>query len=89
MYIYICCIIKCHSSFYTFRSSSSSWSQCGSSKVWNVNSFDQWGVELGKVLGVKVRKYLSQARAGGALRWTCEGNTSKMKQVPKSGCVEA
>lgn len=33
--------------------------------VWNVNSFDQWGVELGKVLGVKVRKYLSQARAGG------------------------
>ena len=35
------------------------------SEVWNVNSFDQWGVELGKVLGVKVRKYLSQARAGG------------------------
>jgi len=30
-----------------------------------VNSFDQWGVELGKVLGVKVRKYLSQARSGG------------------------
>eukprot|EP00438_Fugacium_kawagutii_P023011 Skav205119 [mRNA] locus=scaffold1864:243579:246153:+ [translate_table: standard] len=23
-------------------------------QVWNVNSFDQWGVELGKVLGVKV-----------------------------------
>lgn len=34
-------------------------------EVWNVNSFDQWGVELGKVLGVKVRKYLSQARSGG------------------------
>ena len=32
--------------------------------VWNVNSFDQWGVELGKVLGVKVRKYLSEARKG-------------------------
>ena len=30
-----------------------------------MNSFDQWGVELGKVLGVKVRKYLSQARSGG------------------------
>ncbi|CAJ1430865.1 unnamed protein product, partial [Effrenium voratum] len=34
--------------------------------VWNVNSFDQWGVELGKVLGVKVRKYLSAARKGEA-----------------------
>jgi phosphopyruvate hydratase len=32
--------------------------------VWGVNSFDQWGVELGKVLGVKVRKYLSEARGG-------------------------
>jgi len=32
--------------------------------VWGINSFDQWGVELGKVLGVKVRKYLSEARAG-------------------------
>jgi len=33
--------------------------------VWGINSFDQWGVELGKVLGVKVRKYLSEARKGG------------------------
>jgi len=32
--------------------------------VWGINSFDQWGVELGKVLGVKVRKYLSEARSG-------------------------
>merc|ERR1719362_1768313 len=32
--------------------------------VWGINSFDQWGVELGKVLGVKVRKYLSAARGG-------------------------
>uniref|UniRef100_A0A7S4WD97 Glucose-6-phosphate isomerase n=1 Tax=Alexandrium monilatum TaxID=311494 RepID=A0A7S4WD97_9DINO len=34
--------------------------------VWGINSFDQWGVELGKVLGVKVRRYLSEARKGGA-----------------------
>eukprot|EP00913_Durusdinium_trenchii_P031723 g29708.t2 len=33
--------------------------------VWNVNSFDQWGVELGKVLGSEVRKFLSTARSGG------------------------
>merc|ERR1740122_911629 len=32
--------------------------------VWGINSFDQWGVELGKVLGVKCRTYLSEARQG-------------------------
>jgi glucose-6-phosphate isomerase len=33
--------------------------------VWGVNSFDQWGVELGKVLGVRVRDQLAAARGGG------------------------
>ena len=28
--------------------------------VYNVNSFDQWGVELGKVLAVQMRKILNQ-----------------------------
>ncbi|WP_048810155.1 glucose-6-phosphate isomerase [Candidatus Methylacidiphilum infernorum] len=28
--------------------------------LWNINSFDQWGVELGKQLAVKVEKELSQ-----------------------------
>jgi glucose-6-phosphate isomerase len=32
--------------------------------VWGINSFDQWGVELGKVLGVVVRKHLQAARNG-------------------------
>lgn len=30
--------------------------------VWDVNSFDQYGVELGKVLATKVRKTLNQTR---------------------------
>ncbi len=34
--------------------------------VWNVNSFDQMGVELGKVLGVKAREQLRRAREEGA-----------------------
>jgi len=38
--------------------------------VWDINSFDQWGVQLGKVLGVQVRTYLKDARSGG-------GDTSK------------
>jgi glucose-6-phosphate isomerase len=30
--------------------------------VWNINSFDQWGVELGKVLASKVRTQLRACR---------------------------
>jgi len=30
--------------------------------VWGINSFDQWGVELGKVLANKVRKQLTSSR---------------------------
>lgn len=30
--------------------------------VWNINSFDQWGVELGKVLASKVRQIINQSR---------------------------
>lgn len=33
--------------------------------VWDINSFDQWGVELGKVLAKEVRNYFQGARAGG------------------------
>ena len=34
--------------------------------VWGINSFDQWGVELGKMLANKVRKTLTEARSAGA-----------------------
>jgi len=30
--------------------------------VWDINSFDQWGVQLGKVLATQVRGYLADAR---------------------------
>jgi glucose-6-phosphate isomerase len=30
--------------------------------LWDINSFDQWGVELGKALAKDVRSYLSSAR---------------------------
>lgn len=32
--------------------------------IWGLNSFDQWGVELGKVLANKVRKELASSRGG-------------------------
>jgi glucose-6-phosphate isomerase len=33
--------------------------------VWNINSFDQWGVELGKVLAKKIQAELEGSGAGG------------------------
>jgi glucose-6-phosphate isomerase len=30
--------------------------------VWGINAFDQWGVELGKVLATRVRKTMAEAR---------------------------
>jgi glucose-6-phosphate isomerase len=33
--------------------------------VWNINSFDQWGVELGKVLAKKIQKELETEGEGG------------------------
>jgi len=30
--------------------------------VWNINSFDQWGVELGKVLASRVRQMINASR---------------------------
>ena len=30
--------------------------------IWGINSFDQWGVELGKVLASKVRTNMNSAR---------------------------
>ena len=32
--------------------------------VWNINSFDQWGVELGKKLAVRIQKELETSGAG-------------------------
>jgi len=36
--------------------------------IWNINSFDQWGVELGKVLATQVRKQLSSSRGSSAAK---------------------
>ncbi|XP_024032539.1 glucose-6-phosphate isomerase, cytosolic 2B-like [Morus notabilis] len=33
--------------------------------IWGINSFDQWGVELGKSLATQVRKQLHASRTKG------------------------
>jgi glucose-6-phosphate isomerase len=42
--------------------------------IWNINSFDQWGVELGKVLANRIVPELEQAEAG-PLRHDSSTNT--------------
>merc|ERR1712007_297097 len=46
--------------------------------VWDINSFDQWGVELGKVLAKEVRTYLTSARKGPADDTKFIGPTKKL-----------
>jgi glucose-6-phosphate isomerase len=41
--------------------------------VWGLNSFDQWGVELGKVLAGQVRKQLAVSRTGRGKKTRVDG----------------
>ncbi len=51
--------------------------------VWNINSFDQWGVELGKKLAVKIQKELETSGAGKDHDSSTSGLIAAFKQ--KSG----
>jgi len=48
--------------------------------IWGVNSFDQWGVELGKVLGVKVRAQIQKSRTEGAPVTAFCGPTNRLME---------
>eukprot|EP00929_Paragymnodinium_shiwhaense_P103575 TRINITY_DN6718_c0_g1_i2.p2 TRINITY_DN6718_c0_g1~~TRINITY_DN6718_c0_g1_i2.p2 ORF type:complete len:566 (-),score=173.93 TRINITY_DN6718_c0_g1_i2:364-2013(-) len=48
---------------------------------WGINSFDQWGVQLGKVLATEVRNYLVSARGAGADASKFIGPTQKLLKV--------
>merc|ERR1712151_511396 len=49
--------------------------------VWGINSFDQWGVQLGKVLATEVRNYLVDARKGPADDSKFIGPTKKLLKM--------
>ncbi len=54
--------------------------------VWGINSFDQWGVELGKVLATKVRTLMHRSRneSGRAIEAAADGiNFSTAKMLNK------
>jgi glucose-6-phosphate isomerase len=42
--------------------------------IWNIDSFDQWGVELGKVLAKKIEPVLTGEESGEQL----DGSTSAL-----------
>jgi len=46
--------------------------------VWGINSFDQWGVQLGKVLATEVRTHLVKARQGEAFGSGLHGPTKAL-----------
>lgn len=48
--------------------------------IWGLNSFDQMGVELGKVLGVKAREQLARSRKGAPIRGFNPSTTAMMKR---------
>lgn len=55
--------------------------------VWDINSFDQWGVELGKVLATQVRKQLNQTRYHGRQITGFNSSTTNLIKRYLSGSV--
>jgi len=49
--------------------------------IWGLNSFDQWGVELGKVLAKQVRSQLSSSRKSGAQVQGFNSSTSALLEA--------
>lgn len=53
--------------------------------IWGINSFDQWGVELGKVLAKHVRSQLTASRKSGASVQGFNTSTSSLLEFYMSG----
>lgn len=49
--------------------------------IWGINSFDQWGVELGKVLAKQVRSQLNASRKSGASVQGFNSSTSSLLEA--------
>ena len=46
--------------------------------VWGINSFDQWGVQLGKVLATSARAALKASRGGAPVPPSFNPSTARM-----------
>ena len=54
------------------------------SVLWNINAFDQWGVELGKKLSTKIFAAISAEKNHDALDESTQGLINKAQQWQKS-----
>jgi glucose-6-phosphate isomerase len=55
--------------------------------IWGINSFDQWGVELGKVLASKVRSEMNMCRTQDRKVSPSDGfNHSTTKLLNRQAC---
>jgi len=55
--------------------------------VWGINSFDQWGVELGKVLAARIRPELDAANDATAHDGSTNGlinHARRLRRLPAS-----
>jgi glucose-6-phosphate isomerase len=57
--------------------------------IWNINSFDQWGVELGKRLAVTIESEIAQAGAASAHDSSTNGLINRFKQRRKQHAESA
>jgi glucose-6-phosphate isomerase len=48
--------------------------------IWDINSFDQWGVELGKQLAKKINGELDQVESGASVNWQHDSSTNALIQ---------
>lgn len=55
--------------------------------IWNINSFDQWGVELGKVLAKKIQKELESEDVGGDHDGSTNGLIAAFKKKSKTSLL--
>ena len=53
--------------------------------IWNINSFDQWGVELGKVLGNKIFDQLTEQKPSANEDLSTQGLINKFKAARVAG----
>lgn len=49
--------------------------------IWNIDSFDQWGVELGKVLAKKIEPVLTEGKGGEQLDSSTAALASKYREL--------
>jgi glucose-6-phosphate isomerase len=52
--------------------------------IWDINSFDQWGVELGKALATRLLPVVAEGASADALDASTRGLVARFHELKKS-----